>query len=236
MLLPANFLWGCPVAASSRRLRLLKWSFEHASQRQFLSEAGTRPGVADLALAQHTDAQQYRIPVAVGPGFNHLQTVAGTLSLGPQCLAGAAVERHEASAQGLVPSFRVHKTHHQELAGAFILNDSGRQALHLVEVDFHCILLISRRIIRSGTKAKSPLGELCASGLGFPMSAFWLSVVPRRHAHRMVMMVVAMGQRSHREHDIRAVEIWLSIGCYDENRPDFKTGLKGKRLGSRSSG
>jgi hypothetical protein len=52
----------------------------------------------------------------------------------------------------------------------------------------------------------------------------------------MVMMVMAMGQRSHREHDIRAVEIWLSIGCYDENRPDFKIGLKGKRLGSRSSG
>jgi hypothetical protein len=26
---------------------------------------------------------------------------------------------------------------------------------------------------------------------------FWLSDVPRRHAHRMVMMVMAMGQRSH---------------------------------------
>src|ERR1700694_2662842 len=88
---------------------------------------------------------------------------------------------------------------------------------------------ISRQIFRAGRKAKSPLGKLCASGLGFPMSAFWLSVVPRRHAHRMVMMVVAMGQRSHREHDNRVVEMWLSIRCYDENRPDFKTGLKGKR-------
>src|ERR1700730_11886345 len=149
MSLPANFLWGCPVAVSSARLRLLKWSSERAPHWQFLSEAGTRPGVADLALAEHTDAQQYRIPVAVGPGFHHLQTVAGTLSLGPQCLPGAAVERHEASTQGLVQSFRVHKTHHQELAGAFILNDRGRQALHLVEADFHCIVLISRRIIRS---------------------------------------------------------------------------------------
>ena len=45
------------------------------------------------------------------------------------------------------------------------------------------------------------------------MSAFWLSVVPRRHAHRMVMMVMAMGQRSHREHDIRAVALSLSICC-----------------------
>src|SRR5260370_42240782 len=69
-------------------------------------------------------------------------------------------------------------------------------------------------IVGAGTKAKSPLGEWCASGLGFPMSVFWLSVVPRRHAHRMVMMVMAMGQRSHREHDIRAVEMWLSIYCW----------------------
>jgi hypothetical protein len=91
-------------------------------------------------------------------------------------------------------------------------------------------------MFRIDTKAKSPLGELCASGLGFPMSAFWLSVVPRRHAHRMVMMVMAMGQRSHREHDIRAGALWLSIAWYDENRPDFTISLKGKRLGSRSSG
>jgi len=52
----------------------------------------------------------------------------------------------------------------------------------------------------------------------------------------MVMMVMAMGQGSHREYDVRAGEIWLSIACYDENRPDFKISLKGKRLGSRSSG
>src|SRR5216684_2613518 len=124
--------------------------------------------MADLALAQHTDAQEYRIPVAVGPGCNHLQTIAGALSLGPQFLAGAAVERYESSAQGLVQGFPVHKAHHQQLPGTCILNDSG---------------------------------------LGFPMSASWLSVVPRRHAHRMVMMVMAMGQRSHREHDIRAVAL-----------------------------
>src|SRR6202790_5059404 len=153
MSLPANFLWGCPVAVSSARLRLLRWSSEHAPNREFLSEAGTRPGVADLALAQHADAQQYRIPVAVGPGGNHLQTVAGTLSLGPQCLAGAAVEGHEASAQGLVQSFTVHKTHHQEFAGTRILNDCGRQALHLVEVDFHCILLISVPDFQSSAKS-----------------------------------------------------------------------------------
>src|SRR6266853_2309540 len=97
--------------------------------------------MADLTLAQHTDAQQYRIPVAVGPGFNHLQSIAGALSLGPQCLAGAAVERHESSAQGLVQSFPIHKAHHQEFASARILNDSWCQALHLVEVNFHWILL-----------------------------------------------------------------------------------------------
>jgi len=57
------------------------------------------------------------------------------------------------------------------------------------------------------------------------MSAFWLSVVPRRHAHRMVMMVMAMGQRSHREHDIRVVEIWLSICCGCESTMGMKHAL-----------
>src|SRR6202521_5148483 len=160
MLLPADFLLGCPVAVSSRRLRLLKWSFEHASQRQFLREAGTRPGVADLALAQHTDAQQYRIPVAIGPGCNHLQTIAGALSFGPQRLAGAAIERHESSAQGLIQSFPIHKAHHQQLAGARILNDSWCQALHLVEVDFHWILLISVPDFQSSDKSKKPAGRV----------------------------------------------------------------------------
>jgi hypothetical protein len=63
------------------------------------------------------------------------------------------------------------------------------------------------------------------------MSASWLSVVPRRHAHRMVMMVMvmAMGQRSHREHDIRIVEIWLSIGWSDENRTRFQNSREGKK-------
>jgi hypothetical protein len=32
----------------------------------------------------------------------------------------------------------------------------------------------------------------------------------------MVMMVVPMGQRSHYEKDIRAAEIWLSIGLWDK--------------------
>src|ERR1700730_7176376 len=129
-----------------------------------MSEAGTRPGVADLALAEHTDAQQYRIPVAVGPGCNHLQTIAGTLSLDPQCLAGAAVERHEASAQGLVQSFTSHKNYHQEFAGARILNDCGRQSLHLVEVDFHWILLISVADFQSWQKSKKPAGQVVRQG------------------------------------------------------------------------
>jgi hypothetical protein len=45
----------------------------------------------------------------------------------------------------------------------------------------------------------------------------------------MVMMVVAMGQRSHREFDIRVVEIWLSIGCYDENGARFQNRREGKK-------
>jgi hypothetical protein len=67
----------------------------------------------------------------------------------------------------------------------------------------------------SSEKAKSPLGELCASGPGFPIIA-WLSVLLRRHVHRMVMVMVVMvmGQRSHFTTDTRASEMPLSIGFY----------------------
>jgi hypothetical protein len=41
-------------------------------------------------------------------------------------------------------------------------------------------------------------------------------------------MVVAMGQRSHREQDIRAVEIWLSICCYDEDRDRYQNSRERK--------
>src|SRR4029077_3079834 len=82
------------------------------------------------------------------------------LSLGPQRPAGAAVERHESSAQGLVQRFSIHKAHPQELAGARVLNDSGRQALHFVEVDFHWILLISVPDFQSSAKSKKPAGRV----------------------------------------------------------------------------
>jgi len=40
----------------------------------------------------------------------------------------------------------------------------------------------------------------------------WLSALPRRHAQRMVMVVMAMGQRSHTENDTRTAKMSLSIG------------------------
>jgi hypothetical protein len=51
------------------------------------------------------------------------------------------------------------------------------------------------------------------SGLGFPIIALsWLSVVLRRHAHRMmVMMVTVVVQRSHKQFDVRTVRIFPSI-------------------------
>jgi hypothetical protein len=51
------------------------------------------------------------------------------------------------------------------------------------------------------------------SGLGFPIIALsWLSVVLRRHAHRMmVMMVTVVVQRSHKQIDVRTVSIFPSI-------------------------
>src|SRR4029077_3019159 len=114
----------------------------------------------DVALTQHTDAQQYRIAVAIGPGGHHLQTIAGALSLGPQRPAGAAVERHESSAKGLVQRFSIHKAHHQELAGGRVLNDSGRRALHFVELECHWILLTSVPDFQSWAKSKKPGGRV----------------------------------------------------------------------------
>jgi hypothetical protein len=42
------------------------------SNREFLRKAGARPGVANLALTQHANSQQHRIPVAISPRRNHL--------------------------------------------------------------------------------------------------------------------------------------------------------------------
>jgi hypothetical protein len=59
------------------------------------------------------------------------------------------------------------------------LNDRWRQPLHLVEIDLHRIFLFLSKIwyqipvpnFRPRAKVKSPLRELCASGLGFPKIA-----------------------------------------------------------------
>jgi hypothetical protein len=113
--------------------------------------------------------------------------------------------------QGSIKRLFIHKSDHEQFARISILNHSWCQALHLVEVDIdiHRAFLGCNPLVETSVPAillpyfiliqaetKNPLGVYCASGLGFPMSA-WLSVIPRRHADGMVMMVVSMGSRSH---------------------------------------
>src|ERR1039457_1823450 len=117
------------------------------------------------------NAQQHRVPVAVRRGGNYLQSIAGAFSLGPQFLASAAVEGHEAGAEGPIERFTIHKAEHEHFSVFRVLNDGGGQALHLVEINLHRILPISsnlgNRLSELGRKSKSPLGKLCASGPGF---------------------------------------------------------------------
>src|ERR1039457_98205 len=83
------------------------------------------------------NAQQHRVPVAVRRGGNYLQSIAGAFSLGPQFLASAAVEGHEAGAEGPIERFTIHKAEHEHFSVFRVLNDGGGQALHLVEINLH---------------------------------------------------------------------------------------------------
>jgi hypothetical protein len=93
--------------------------------------------VANLARAQHPDAQQHRVAVAVRPRCHDFQAIAGGFTFGPQSLSSAAVERDEAGSQGHLQRFAVHEAHHQQLPSGRILNYCRRQPLHFVEVDLH---------------------------------------------------------------------------------------------------
>jgi len=63
--------------------------------------------------------------------------------------------------QRALVGFGVHEAEHQDLVARGMLNDGGRQAAHLCEIDFriHRILLLS--------KNKKPADLGCVSGPGF---------------------------------------------------------------------
>src|ERR1035441_10583179 len=91
--------------------------------------------VAYKSVAFDDDAKEQRIVVAVGGGGDDAQAVAAGFALHPQLLSGAAPEGDEAGLQGFCIADGVEKAQHQHLAGARILHNAGREAVHLVEID-----------------------------------------------------------------------------------------------------
>ena len=57
--------------------------------------------MADHAFPLHPHLQQNGVAIAVGRGRDHFEPVAGSLSLGPKLVAGAAEKRDISGPQGL---------------------------------------------------------------------------------------------------------------------------------------
>ena len=94
--------------------------------------------MADQAVALDDDAEEEGVVVAVGGGGDDAQAIAAGFALHPQLLAGAAPEGDETGLQGFGIALGVEKAQHQHLAGARILHNAGREAVHLVKIDpFH---------------------------------------------------------------------------------------------------
>src|SRR5208283_4610737 len=168
--------------------------------------------MANHALAQHANAQQHCIPIAVGGRSNHLETVAGAFAFGPEFLPGAAVEGHESGAQLHFQRLLVHEAQHQQLPATLVLNDGRDQTLHLVEVDFHRFSYISATNFEVSPKAKARWGEFCASGLGSYKCLVIRVPPPTRSSH--VNDGDEDGSARSLQSDGRAVEIPLSIDLW----------------------
>src|SRR5208337_893093 len=101
----------------------------------WLGEATDRALVAYQSVALDDHAKEQRIVVAVGCGGDDAQVVAAGFALHPQLLAGAAPKGDEAGLQGFCVADGVEKAEHQHLAGARILHNAGREAVHLVKIN-----------------------------------------------------------------------------------------------------
>ena len=94
--------------------------------------------MADQAVAFHANLAEHRIVVAIGCGIGQAQAVAAGLALGPQLVAGAAIEGYVAGLKRLVERLLVHEAHHENLAVIGILHDGRGESPHLFKIDLHC--------------------------------------------------------------------------------------------------
>ena len=97
-------------------------------------EARHRAAVAGGAIGARLDEQGVAIAIAIH--LDHVEEVAAGLALGPQGLAGAAIEGDTALGLGLLEGFLVHVAEHQHLEAVGILYDDGKQSVGcLTEVE-----------------------------------------------------------------------------------------------------
>src|SRR6478609_1260674 len=145
--------------------------------------------MAYQAIAFHMDAEQHCVTVAIREGGNHAQTVAGSLTLHPKLLPGARVKSYVAGFNGARVSLKVHKSHHQHLAGGVLLYDSGRQPVHFVEINLH----VSSQMAQN----KKPADFCCRRALNLYKCAVLTLTGLRRHVRRVMMVMMAMCEGEH---------------------------------------
>jgi hypothetical protein len=86
----------------------------------------------------------------------------------------------------------IHEAHHEQFPSGRILNHCRSQTMHFVEIDLHRNLLLLTIPDAPATETKKPAARL-RQRAGFPIKTFRLSsVLLRRHAHRVMMMVVTV--------------------------------------------
>ena len=152
--------------------------------------------MADQAVALDLNLAENRIVIAIGGRIGEAQAIAAGFALGPQLIAGAAVEGYIAGLKRLVERLLVHEAHHENLAIVGILNDRRGKSPHLFKIDLHCSIPLSGWLFwgnhARGQKTKNPLGWIAPAGQCLDDCLLQGSTRLRRHNRRMVMMVMAV--------------------------------------------
>ena len=106
---------------------VLDAGFERAEEALVVAgvEACHGATVAGGAVGARLDEEGVAIAVAIH--LHHMEVVATGLTLGPEGLAGAAIEGDAALGLGLLEGFLVHVAEHQYLEAVGILDDDGKE-------------------------------------------------------------------------------------------------------------
>src|ERR1700756_4454488 len=108
--MPRRSLFAVVLLAIGHRLLLICRDWNRAG------EAAYGAFVADKAIALDFDAEEQRVVVAVGNGFENAEPVAAGFAFHPELLAGAAPEGDEAGLEGGPVAFRVEEADHEHFS------------------------------------------------------------------------------------------------------------------------